>query len=143
MHLAPTQRSDLALQALDVISRRPTDTVSGPEIAGVLNISPHYLGTIMGPLTRSGWVRTSVGPSGGYRLATVLSDRSVLDLLDVMEGVVDRESCMHSDPMQPVDELCALHEPWTRARNALLDELGATNLGDLLGQDAERQVLAD
>lgn len=133
MHLDLTQRSDLALRAIDVINRSGGETVSGPKIAAALNISPHYLGTIMGPLTRAGWVRSSSGPTGGYRLATLISDRSVLDLIEAMEGAVDRDMCMHSDPMQPAEELCALHGPWTRARDALLDELAATNLSEVLG----------
>ncbi len=137
MQLNLTQRSDLALQALDVINRFGGGTVSGPKIAAILNITPHYLGTIMGPLTRAGWVRSSTGPTGGYRLATLISDRSVLDLIEAMEGAVDRDMCMHSDPMQPVEELCALHEPWTRARDALLDELAATSLSDVLGPTIE------
>lgn len=140
MHLDLTQRSDLALRALDVINRSGGEIVSGPEIAKVLGISAHYLGTIMGPLTRAGWVRSSTGPTGGYRLATIVSDRSLLDLIEAMEGAVDRDTCMHKDPMRPVEELCALHEPWTRARDALLDELSATNLGDVLGPNDSGMV---
>ena len=135
MHLDLTQRSDLALRALDVINRSGGQTVSGPAIAEVLHISAHYLGTIMGPLARAGWVRSSTGPTGGYRLAIILSDYSVLSLIESMEGTVDREMCMHGDPMRPVVEICALHEPWTRARDALLDVLAATNLGDVLDID--------
>jgi Rrf2 family protein len=135
MHLDLTQRSDLALQALDVINQSGGQTVSGPAIAGVLRISPHYLGTIMGPLARAGWVRSSTGPTGGYRLAILVSEHSVLDLIEAMEGTVDRDTCMHGDSMQPVVEFCALHEPWTRSRDALLDVLAATNLGDVLGHD--------
>ncbi len=137
MRLELTQRSDLALQALQVIARTPNRIVSGPEIASVLNISSPYLGTIMGPLARAGWVRSSTGPAGGYRISTVLSKRSVLDLVETMEGAVDRDSCMHSDPMHGVDEPCALHYPWTRARDALLDELADTMLADVYGLNTE------
>lgn len=140
MHLDLTQRSDLALQALHVINRSAGETVGGPDIARILHITPHYLGTIMGALTRAGWVRSSTGPTGGYRLATIVSEHSVLDLIEAMEGTVDRDTCMHSDPMQPVDELCALHEPWTRARDALLDVLAATNLGEVLSHDDRPQT---
>ncbi len=126
-----------------MIIRSPEPTVSGTEIAAALGISPHYLGTIMRPLTRAGWLRSSTGPSGGYRLVVAISDRSVLDLIEAMEGVTDPERCMHADAMQPVVEPCALHEPWTRARDALLDELAATNLGDILGPAAGGRPIAD
>ncbi|MEN8041389.1 MAG: Rrf2 family transcriptional regulator [Actinomycetota bacterium] len=135
MRLELTQRSDLGLQALHVIARSPQQIVSGPEIASAINVSAPYLGTIMGPLVRAGWVRSFTGPTGGYRLTAMLSERSVLDLVEAMEGEVDRDSCMHSDPMQEVNEPCALHDPWTRARNALLDTLAKTMLTDVLELD--------
>jgi Rrf2 family protein len=133
MRLEPTQTSELALQALSVIARDPDKFANGPKIAAALSISPHYLATIMAPLSRAGWVRSTTGPNGGYRLSLDLSDHSVLDLIESVEGTIDRNSCMHGDIMRPVEEPCSLHEPWTRARDALLEELDAANLGDVLG----------
>jgi Rrf2 family protein len=133
MRLELTQKSELALQALSVISRTPERFANGPEIADALSISPHYLATVMAPLSRAGWVRSTTGPRGGYRLSVDVSNHSVLDLIESIEGTVDRNSCMHGDLMRPVQEPCSLHEPWVRARDALLEELDAANLGEVLG----------
>jgi Rrf2 family protein len=116
-----------------VISRTPERFANGPEIADALSISPHYLATVMAPLSRAGWVRSTTGPRGGYRLSVDVSNYSVLDLIESIEGSVDRNSCMHGDLMRPVQEPCSLHEPWVRARDALLEELDAANLGEVLG----------
>lgn len=107
--------------------------VSGPVIASALSISTHYLTTVMRPLSRAGWVRASTGPNGGYRLSSDMGCHSILDLLEIVEGVVDRESCMHGDFVRPIQEPCALHESWTRAREALLEELASENLAEVLG----------
>ena len=141
MRLELTQRSDLAIQALDVIARSPDQTVKAPEIAPALNISTHYLGTIMGSLARAGWVHSMTGPTGGYRLAPMLCEGSMLDLIESMEGRIDPEACLHNDGKQPIERLCTLHEPWTRARDALLAELASTSLSDVfdLGHDSPRQ----
>ncbi len=133
MRLELTQKSELALQALGVISRTPEGFSSGPDIAEALSISPHYLASVMAPLSRAGWVRSTTGPKGGYRLSLDISQHSVLDLIESVEGTVDRDRCMHGDLMRPVQEPCALHEPWTRAREALLEELAAANLAEVLG----------
>ncbi len=133
MRLELTQKSELALQALSVLSRTPDGFANGPEIADALSISRHYLATVMSPLSRAGWVRSATGPNGGYRLSLDMSDHSVLDLIESVEGAVDRNRCMHGDLMRPVQDPCALHEPWTRAREALLEELAATNLAEVLG----------
>ena len=131
MRLELTQRSDLAIQALDVIARSQDEMVRAPEIAPALNISTHYLGTIMGSLVRAGWVHSMTGPTGGYRLAPLLCEGSMLDLIESMEGRIDPEACLHSDGNRPVERLCTLHEPWTRARDALLTELATTRLSDV------------
>jgi Rrf2 family iron-sulfur cluster assembly transcriptional regulator len=131
MRLELTQRSDLAIQALDLIARSPDQMVRAPEIAPALNVSTHYLGTIMGSLARAGWVHSMTGPTGGYRIAPMLSQSSMLDLIESMEGRIDPEACLHSDGKQPIERLCTLHEPWTRARDALLAELASTSLSDV------------
>ncbi|MCL1601733.1 MAG: Rrf2 family transcriptional regulator [Actinomycetia bacterium] len=133
MRLELTRKSELALRALSVLSRTDGGFANGPEIADALSISTHYLATVMAPLSRAGWVRSATGPRGGYRLSLDISSHSVLDLIESVEGIVDRDSCMHGDVMQPVQEPCSLHQPWTRARDALLKELDAANLGEVLG----------
>jgi len=133
MRLELTQKTELALQALNAISSTPEGFANGPDIADALSISPHYLAAIMAPLSRAGWVRSATGPKGGYRLSLDISEHSVLDLIESVEGAIDRDRCMHGDVMRPVQEPCSLHEPWTRARDALLDELDAANLGEVLG----------
>ena len=133
MRLELTRKSELALQALSVLSRTDDGFANGPEIADALSISTHYLATVMAPLSRAGWVRSATGPRGGYRLSLDISNHSVLDLIESVEGTVDRDRCMHGDVLQPVQEPCSLHQPWTRARDALLEELDAANLGEVLG----------
>ncbi len=133
MHLEFTRKSELAMRALGVISRAPDGFANGPDIADALSISPHYLATVMAPLSRAGWVRSATGPRGGYRLSLDISNHSVLDLVESVEGAIDKDRCMHGDLMRPIQEPCALHEPWTRAREALLEELASANLAEVLG----------
>lgn len=133
MHLEFTRKSELALRALSVICGTSEGFANGPEIADALSISPHYLATVMAPLSRAGWVRSATGPRGGYRLSLDVSKYSVLDLVESVEGAIDKDRCMHGDLMRPIQEPCALHEPWTRAREALLEELAGANLAEVLG----------
>ena len=133
MHLEFTRKSELALRALSVISRTSEGFANGPEIADALSISPHYLATVMAPLSRAGWVRSATGPRGGYRLSLDVSRYSLLDLVESVEGAIDTDRCMHGDLMRPIQEPCALHEPWTRARQALLEELASANIAEVLG----------
>ncbi len=128
MQLQLNQKTEMAYQALELLDRSGSEYVSGRRIAEALGVSAQYLTKVMSPLARAGWVASTTGPAGGYRLAIDLSDQCLLDLIEVVEGTVDRSRCMHGDARNPAKEPCLLHDPWTRARDALLDELAVTPL---------------
>ncbi|MDJ0792490.1 MAG: Rrf2 family transcriptional regulator [Acidimicrobiia bacterium] len=126
MQLHLDQRTELAYQALLLLEGSGPDYVTGSDLADRLQITPDYLTKVVAPLSRAGWVVSTTGPSGGYRLSANLEELCILDLVEAVEGRVDRERCMHGDSRNPAPELCTLHEPWVRARDALLAELEET-----------------
>lgn len=131
MRLQLNQRTELAYLSLEVLERSGSSYVSGKRIADELDVSAQYLTKVLAPLARAGWLTTLTGPSGGYRLAIDLSEHCLLDLVEVVEGTVDRSRCMHGDSRNPADELCKLHTPWVKARDALLIELEMTPLAEV------------
>ncbi len=125
MRLELTRRTDLALRAirfLETARRR----VKRTELGEAVGTSPDFLAQVMGPLVRSGWVNSGPGRGGGYRLEVDPRSISVLDLIDAVEGVPDEDRCvLRGGPCDP-QARCALHEAWTGARAAFLDELRNT-----------------
>ena len=80
----------------------------------------------MRPLVEKGWVRSSTGPGGGYTLVADLESVSVLQLIEAMEGPAESGLCvLKGGPCNSADQ-CALHHPWTQAREALLTQLSKT-----------------
>jgi Rrf2 family protein len=132
MRLELTKKTDLAFQALERISSAGGDRVSGTVLAERLEISTQYLPHVMAPLTRAGWVASTSGPKGGYTMNTDLADVSLLDLLEAVEGEFDDSRCLHLGPKHGTNHHCALHEPWMRARSALLEELANSSLADMI-----------
>ena len=120
------QRTELAYQALLILEQHHHGFTTSKDIAAQLDLMPDYLVKVLAPLSRAGWIASSRGPSGGYRLSTDLRELCVLDLIEAVEGRVDREKCMHGDSRNPATDLCTLHDPWVRARDALLTELEET-----------------
>jgi Rrf2 family protein len=126
MRLEISKRTDQAIRALLVLGERRGDLVSGAELSDRIDATLPYLPQIMKPLISAGWVVSAPGPSGGYRLNGQLSRISVLDVVEVIEGPTDNGRCvLKGAPCQTI-RACAMHEAWTRARGALLKELGAT-----------------
>lgn len=132
MRLELTKKTDLAFQALEVIASAGDERVSGPTLAESLEITTQYLPHIMAPLTRSGWVSSTSGPRGGYVLDADLSNVTLLDLVEAVEGIFDESRCLHLGPKHDANHHCALHEPWMRARSALIVELDRTKIHDII-----------
>lgn len=132
MRLELTKKTDLAFQALDVIAASDDDRVSGPALADSLEITTQYLPHVMAPLTRAGWVSSTSGPKGGYVIEADLTEVTLLDLVEAVEGAFDESRCLHLGPKHDANHHCALHDPWMRARSALLGELDNTKLDDMI-----------
>jgi len=132
MRLELTKKTDLAFQALEFIATAHGDRVSGHDLADHLDVSGQYLPHIMAPLTRAGWVSSVSGPHGGYVIAVDLEVISLLSLIEAVEGPIDDSRCLHLGPIHTSGVTCALHGPWTKARRAMLTELEATHLGDVI-----------
>lgn len=130
MRLEMTKKSDLALKSLRCIADAEVDLVAGKDLADKLNITTHYLPQVIAPLVKSGWIKSTPGPRGGYRLVVELKDISVLDVIESIEGRIEDQGCVQRGIPCPVNDLCALHQPWQVARDAMLEQLASATIED-------------
>lgn len=124
MRLELSSKTDLALRALRHLSRQG-QRESRSQLAKELRTTPDYLARVMAPLVSEGWVDSRPGRLGGYVIGQDADQASVLDVINVLEGVPLDRCVLRSGPCDP-DGFCSLHMPWTRARDALLNELSAS-----------------
>jgi len=122
MKLQFAQRTELALRALRALEHRAGRT-RAHELAPELDTTAQYLPLVLRPLVQAGWIESQPGPAGGYRLATDLDRRSLLELIELTEGLHDLRRCAlrgsDCDDLNP----CALHDTWVRVREELLSRL--------------------
>jgi Rrf2 family protein len=123
VRLEMTKKSDLALKSLRCINDSDDGLVAGKWLAEKLGITTHYLPQVLSPLVKAGWVTSTPGPRGGYKLVVSLDDVSVLDVIEAIEGRIQDQGCVQRGIPCPEFDLCALHAPWQKARDAMLDEL--------------------
>ena len=128
MRLEMTKKSDLALKAMRCIGDADGETIAGKSLAEKLGITTHYLPQVISPLVKAGWVSSTPGPRGGYRLLASLEKVSVLEVIDVIEGSINDQGCVQRGIPCPEFDLCALHEPWQKAKDAMLIELSAASI---------------
>lgn len=58
-----------------------------------------------------------------------LDDISVLDVIEAIEGRIEDQGCVQRGIPCPEFDLCALHDPWQKARDAMVIELAAATVG--------------
>lgn len=128
MRLEMTKKTDLALKAMRCVGDAEGETIAGRVLAEKLGITTHYLPQVISPLVKAGWISSTPGPRGGYRLMTALTDVSVLAVIEVIEGRIEDQGCVQRGIPCPDFDLCALHDPWQKARDAMLVELAAATI---------------
>jgi DNA-binding IscR family transcriptional regulator len=57
-----------------------------------------------------------------------LDEISVLDVIEVIEGRIEDQGCVQRGIPCPENDLCALHTPWQKARDAMLEELASATV---------------
>lgn len=121
-----SKRTDIALRALAHLSS--SDGASGIDLAEAVETTVNYLPQVLKPMVIAGFISSTPGPGGGYRICVDLEDISVLDVIEKVEGGLELTTCVLRGAPCPAVEPCALHDSWQRARGALLAELGSTSV---------------
>lgn len=132
MRLELTKKTDLAIQAIQYLCEVSDHAlVSGADVAAEIGTTTNFLPQIMTVLVRHGWVASTPGRSGGYRLVEEPDQISVLAIIEAVEGPTVTGRCVLRGAPCPVTATCALHAPWNQARDALLSELDGIPLSEI------------
>ena len=127
MKLEITRKTNLAISAMTALNEAG-GRISGQKLASTIETTTTFLARVVAPLVRCGWVASQPGRTGGYELVADATELSVLDIIEAVEGPTDNESCVLRAGQCSADDPCATHEAWSRARDALVNELAATPL---------------
>ncbi len=121
MRLEINRKTHLALEALWVLNN-VGQRMQGAPLAGTIGTSPAFLAQVMAPLVRAGWVDSVTGRTGGYSLAVDPDTIFVLDLIEAVEGPTSEGCALRGGECSALDK-CAIHDAWSKAREALVAEL--------------------
>jgi Rrf2 family protein len=123
MKLGIMRRTDIALQALRALDTAVA-VLQASELADHTGATPQFIPQVLTPMVRAGWIASETGPRGGYRLTADLAERSILELIELMEGPTEDGRCVVGPADCTPGSPCALHDSWTWARAALVERLG-------------------
>jgi Rrf2 family protein len=133
--LVPTRRTDYAIRALIFITNSETSPVKANAVGGAMDIPIGFLQQVLRELLVAGLVTSRPGPAGGFALARLPEQITVLEIVEALEGPLRSADCALRGGPCHWDDVCALHWVWSSARNALCEELDGATLARVAADD--------
>ena len=124
---------------VDLAMNADKQPVRVKEISARQEISDKYLEQIISVLTKAGFVRSTRGPQGGYRLAKEPKDYTVGSILRLIEGKLCPVACLETD--ENVCERragCITLPLWEKLDEAINNIVDNVTLQDLIDWDSEK-----
>jgi len=110
-------------------------------IAAETAIPPHFLAKILQDLVRDGFLQSSKGPHGGFRLRASAGELSMLKVVEAVDGGGRYERCLGGSPECTDQAPCGMHDSWIALRSRIMDYLGGTSIADLANALGEKRRL--
>jgi Rrf2 family transcriptional regulator, iron-sulfur cluster assembly transcription factor len=127
------RRADYAIRATFDLARHRGSLRKAREIGAAMSIPASFLPQILAQLVHAGFVSSTAGPRGGYGLRVDPAELSLLDVVTAVEGPMEAAPCILRGGTCDGPDTCVVHEPWSRAREALYAELAAARFAELTG----------
>lgn len=118
----------------------PGHYLAAKHLAELHGVPKEYLAKAMQALSQAGLVETTLGPTGGYRLARAPHTITFLDIVEAVEGKASSFACTEirkNNPCRPKStktiKPCSIAAIMWKADKAWRDSLRETTLSDLVG----------
>jgi len=102
------------------------------EIATKLSVPKHFLGKIMQQIVKSGLLKSTKGPYGGFALTTGTLATPVIKLVEITDGMEQFSMCFlklkYCNGLNP----CPLHHEMEEVKRNYLNVFTKNTIGDLL-----------
>jgi Rrf2 family protein len=129
-----SQPSKYGLRAVLYIAKNDPDLVQSKEIADELGIPLQYLAKILHSLSKHGFLESTKGRGGGFKLAHSLEEITLFDVVRTIEGGTFGEGCVLGLAECSDENACPLHKEWSKIK---------ANILTMLNEESVRQLIED
>ena len=129
--------SKTASYSLNVLSYMATHedfNMSAAFLHEKLEIPYPYLRQVLSKLSKSGFIHSTRGRSGGFAFSKAKGEIHIADIIDATDGLESLNKCILGFKNCPFNNECALHSVWETTRGNILKVLKETTLADLVKQ---------
>ena len=130
-----SRKTEYGLLALSHLrAAAPDELCSAKDIAAHYQIPPSLLAKVMQRLKHAGLVTSTKGTSGGYALASDLSDTSFLEFMHLFDEDTALVECLTDTDSSSCQQAhtCGIRNPIAALNEAILDQLRALKLSELI-----------
>jgi Rrf2 family iron-sulfur cluster assembly transcriptional regulator len=137
-----SRSAEYAIRALVLLgSLGPGESAMVKQIAAEAGIPAHFLAKILQDLARDGFLKSSKGPRGGFRLAVPAAELALLKIVEAVDGAGRYQRCIAGNAECNDRVLCAQHDAWMPLRAHIVEYLQGTSIADLAKSLGEKRRL--
>ncbi len=129
-----TRETDYAIRCILHMSRKPEQNFVVSDIASPQLIPKSFLAKILQKFVKAGFVTSSRGARGGFKLAKSPADISLLDVIQLIEGAVAMNMCAIDKKTCSLSDTCTVHPVWIELRKTVENHLKNRSFADLLSK---------
>lgn len=136
-----SKTAEYALRAAVWLGRSPDRTQSAEQLAKATKVPRRYLHKVLQALVQAGLVRSQPGPRGGYALAQLGDEITILEVVNAVAPLERIRHCPLGLPSHT--RLCPLHSELDRVYAAAEAALARVTIGQLLDSTSSIVPLCD
>ncbi len=102
------------------------------DIAQSQQISEKYISRLIIDLRRAGMVKSVRGSKGGYELAKVPDEITLLDVVEVMEGPLSIVDCVLEPGRCKRNQMCVTREIWRNLNSEFRESMRKVTLREII-----------
>jgi Rrf2 family protein len=121
---------------LIALAQNGKETLSARELSEKMNIPYRFLEQVIRSLRQNGFIKSFRGFKGGYQLARLASDITLLEVVEAIHGPIEITPCLEEPSDCELLAVCAAHEVWTRVDEKIKRALGSVTLDKLKSKEA-------
>ncbi|MCP4547704.1 MAG: Rrf2 family transcriptional regulator [bacterium] len=132
MILNISEAANLAMHAMTYLAGHSQDgLISVAEITDAFQISRDHLNKVLQRLKKQGFVKSTRGPGGGFRLAKDPAEITLLEIYEAIDGPLTDHDCLMSNPVCQLQN-CVLGNLVTRMIEETRKHFAQTTLANLI-----------
>lgn len=127
-----SKSSKYAIQAVVLLAENQGSFYGVSSIAKSIEAPQNYLGKMLQQLASNGLLISQKGYGGGFSLAQSPSKVSLFDIVEIIDRITQKKSCVLGNEKCSDRKPCAIHQQWKKLYEAHIRLLKSTTIENLL-----------